>query len=38
MMRTKQDNDLIDSTGSVQAKNEIELSWSKWLNAVCEET
>ena len=38
MMKTKQDNNLIDHKGVVYLKNETELSWPIRLSAVCEET
>ena len=37
MMKTTQDNYLIDHTGMLYAKNDIELLWPIWLSAVHEE-
>ena len=35
-MKTKQDNDLIDHTGMIYAKNYIELLGPIWSGAICD--
>ena len=36
-MKTRQDNDLIESTTTIYAKNETGLSWPIELGVVCDE-
>ena len=35
-MKTKMENDMIDRTGAIYAKNEIELSWIIGSGMVCD--
>ena len=37
VIKTRQDNDLIDHTGMVYVEKETELSWSMALGTVCDE-